>query len=164
MVEAMFEMSPDYFRQFQKRFIFFTCDHLPVNLSTHSAYAYAYHNESVQFDFCSKINHYHVVLDAAAEENLMLQVFSIPCLYTCYKYLISMLEEKSLKGEIYTKLQRAVHFNKTKHLDKISTASVRKLLPVSNAGFGKSFKWKRFEAETFSNPNRVSEFNYAVTI
>ncbi len=113
-----------------------------------------------------KKNHYHVILDVAEEENLSLEVYSIPCLYTCYKYLISMFEEKSLKGDVYSKLQRAVLFNKTnKQLDKMSTTSVRKLLPqfqtlvsvkVAN---GKDLKRKHSQTRTeYLNSTTLARF------
>ncbi len=125
----MFESSPEYFRKYQKNFKYFTCESLPEKLTTHSSYAYAFHSQNIQNEHCKETNHYHVIVHAP--ENLVSpsHVYSVPCLYTSYKFLISLFENKFLKGEVFTKIESAVLLNKTTSFDKMSANMIRRQLP-----------------------------------
>ena len=66
MVEAMFERSPGYFKQFRKAFKFSVCDEKP-ELDGVKKFAVFVHFEN---PFCFlKTNHYHVLVDTSDETN-----------------------------------------------------------------------------------------------
>ena len=70
MVEAMYERSPNYFKQFQKQFKFQIVEEKPT-LSNPNAYAMCAHFDS---DSCGLVtNHYHVLLDTTTSEKEILK-------------------------------------------------------------------------------------------
>ena len=114
MVEAMFERSPNYFKQFQKLFKFLMADEKP-NLTASNNYAVRPHFES---EFCQlPTKHFHVLIESAIDVETMkpIKTFAVPCLFTTFRHLFS-------------KLQHAVDFN-NKSGEKMDTAIVRKQLP-----------------------------------
>ena len=80
MVEAMYERSPHYFKQFQKQFKFQIVEEKPTFSNT-NVYAVCAHFDS---EFCSLVtNHYHVLLDTTTFEKETLkrnQNFPVPCI------------------------------------------------------------------------------------
>ncbi len=119
-----------------------------------SSYAYSYHNDTHQSEFCGGINHFHVILEVPKDTKLPYEVLSIPCLYTCYKQLVSNMEKRTLSGDVFCKLQSAVLLNKTTHYDKMTASTVRKLLPrfkevsLCKTANGKSLKRKEVQTQT----------------
>ena len=87
MVEAMFERSPNYFKQFQKQFKFLILEEKP-SFSIGNFYAVCAHFDS---EFCNLVNsHYHVLIDTTTFENETVkryQSFPVPCVYTAFKFL-----------------------------------------------------------------------------
>ena len=61
MVEAMYELSPGFFKQIQKNFKDFISKEKP-NFSCLKNFAYCMHFESVHCDY-NPTNHYHVLID-----------------------------------------------------------------------------------------------------
>ena len=77
MVEAMFERSPNYFKQFQKQFKFLIADEKP-NLTASNNYAVCPHFES---EFCQlPTNHFHVLIESAIDVETMkpIKIFAVP--------------------------------------------------------------------------------------
>ena len=113
MAEAMYERSPDYFRQFQKSFcflLFFCKPNLDKNKITN--FAFAYHQKSL---FCHNSSvHYHVLISsenlASLEGTDSSKAYAIPCLFTCFKYLIYELDGFVVHGPILEKLIDAVDY------------------------------------------------------
>ena len=66
MVEAMFERSPNYFKQFQKQFKFLVTKE-KINLSSVKNFAVCSHFDSVfcQLTTTASTNHFHVLIDAS---------------------------------------------------------------------------------------------------
>ena len=113
MAEAMYERSPDYFRQFQKsfRFLLFFCK---PNLDKDKIanFAFAYHQKS---SFCHNSSvHYHVLISSENLSSLegtdSSKTCAIPCLFTCFKCLIYDLDGFVVHGPILEKLIDAVDY------------------------------------------------------
>ena len=67
MVEAMYEGSPNYIKQFQKQFKFQIVEEKPTFSNT-NVYAVCAHFDS---EFCGLVtNHYHVLLDTTTFEKI----------------------------------------------------------------------------------------------
>ena len=87
MVEAMFERSPNYFKQFQKQFKFLIVEEkLCFSIGNFYAVCTQFYSE-----FCNIVNsHFHVLVDTTTFENETLkryQSFPVPCVYTAFKFL-----------------------------------------------------------------------------
>ena len=90
MVEAMYERSPGFFKQFQKNFKYFISEEKP-NFSSLKNFAFCMHFESVHCDY-NPTNHYHVLIDVSefsADSLKQTKPCSVPCLFTTFKYLFS---------------------------------------------------------------------------
>ena len=127
MVEAMFERSPNYFKQFQKQFKFLIADEKP-NLTASNNYAVCPHFES---EFCQlPTNHFHVLIESDIDVETMkpIKILAVPCLFTTFRHLFSTSTSLEFKGDTFSKLQLAVDFN-NKSGEKMDTANVRKRLP-----------------------------------
>ena len=101
MVEAMYENSPEYFKKFQKRFKYTICDTEPkLQDSGIENYAYGYHSSSTVIDGCSfGSSHWHLIFkDTSLEDKNVFSTYAsvpIPCLVTCFKFLILPTEKNS---------------------------------------------------------------------
>ena len=90
MVEAMFERSPGYFKQFQKAFKIVVCDEKP-ELNVVTNYAVCVHFENT---FCTlKTKHYHVLVDTSdvakySDKSKIKKNYTVPCLYTRFKIFL----------------------------------------------------------------------------
>ena len=127
MAEAMFERSPNYFKQFQKQFKFIIADEKP-NLTASNNYAVCPHFES---EFCQlPTNHFHVLIESASDVETMkpIKIFAVRCLITTFRRLFSTSASLEFKGNTFSKSQLAVDF-KNKSGEKMATANVRKRLP-----------------------------------
>ena len=128
MVEAMYERSPNYFKQFQKQIKFQIVEEKPT-LSITNVYAVCAHFDS---EFCGLItNHYHVLLDTTTFEKETFkrnQNFPVPCIFTTFKLLFSTATTLESNGDVFTKLKLAVEFNTS--ADKVDSQTVRKQLPA----------------------------------
>ena len=128
MVEAMYERSPHYFKQFQKQIKFQIVEDKPT-LSNTNVYAVCAHFDS---EFCGLVtNHYHVLLDTTTFEKETLkrnQNFPVPCIFTTFKFLFSTATTLETNGDVFTKLKLAVEFNSS--ADKVDSQTVRKQLPA----------------------------------
>ena len=128
MVEAMFERSPGFFKEFQKAFKFSVCDEKP-ELNGVKFYAVCVHFEN---PFCTlKTNHYQVLVDTSdvtksSDKSKIKKSYTVPCLYTTFKILFANSNTLELNGEIFQKLVLAVEYNKNLSID---SHSIQKLLP-----------------------------------
>ena len=131
MVEAMYERSTSYFKQFQKQFRFKILDQKPIDITSLIIYAVCPHFES---EFCQiATNHFNFLIDSSTDigSTKHNKSFAVPCLFTTFKHLFSNSSKLETNGEVYTKLKLAVDFNE-KTGEKIDSATVHKRLPISN--------------------------------
>lgn len=128
----MFEKTPDFFKQFQKKLVYFTNDSIPDFLQEFTSYAYGFHNDSSK-EYCSlnNSNHYHFMVDisSAPTKEFPLPVHAIPCVYSTFKYLIASANKRIFQGDLFAKLQSAVLYNAKTQQDKTSVTVLRKRLP-----------------------------------
>ena len=132
MVEAMYEQSPELFKKFQKSFKFCISNTLPELFfsTTNKDVSYAYSKHS-RDDTCSYINefifdcqfHYHILIEienfsAEDRKSLTSKLFNVPCLFTCFKELISNVEDHVAVGPIMDKFTAAVLYNNNHSLEK----------------------------------------------
>ena len=128
MVEAMFERSPGYFKQFQKALKYSVCEEKP-ELNGLKNYAVCGHFEN---PFCTlKTNLYHVLVDTSdvtnsSDKSKFKKSYTVPCLYTTFKILFANSNTLELNGEVFQKLVLAVEYNKNLSID---SHSIQKLLP-----------------------------------
>ena len=128
MVEAMYERSQHYFKQFQKQFKFQIVEEKP-NLSNTKVYAVCAHFDS---EFRGLVtNHYHVLLDTTTFEKDTLkrsQNFPVACIFTTFKFLFSTATTLETNGDVFTKLKLLIEFSSS--ADKVDSQTVRKQLPA----------------------------------
>lgn len=116
MVEAMYERSPEYYKQFRKNFRFFIYKEKPklgVDFPQNAVVSIGLHSP-VHDLFCNALseNHYHVLAQCFSESYKgQPKSYLLPCLYTTYAQLISNCEEKEQYGEIFEKLDQAIVYN-----------------------------------------------------
>lgn len=131
MVEAMYENSPDFFKQFQKNFRFYVSDTRPT-LREHNFvnFCFGVHNCD---KFCPvSTHHYHVLVDVENNVELFkklgIKLYVVPCLFSCYKLLLANTEEFFCTGDIFNKLQKAISLSKVSQLH-YPGANIKKRLP-----------------------------------
>ena len=128
MVEAVYERSPNYFKQFQKQFKFQTVEGKPAFSNT-NVYAVCAYFDS---EFCCLVNnYYHVLLDATFFEMETLkrnQNFPVACVFTTFKFFFSTATTLEKNGDVFPKPKLAVKFNSS--ADKVDSRTVRKQLPA----------------------------------
>ena len=76
--------------------------------------------------------HYHILIEIAKlspkqRKALTSKLFSVPCLFTCFKDLISNLKDYVAVGPIMKKLTSAVLYNKYHNLETPGQNSRKKL-------------------------------------
>ena len=138
MVEAMYEQSPEYFKQFRKNFKFFFLNNEPdvSDLPSNTNFAFAVHSNQNEFCSQSPANgqpHYHVLIEVTKEcteavNKMTLKSFIVPCLLSSFKYLIMRCSKYHLSGPLMEKMKLAVNYNSTNNLDTAGV-SLRKRLP-----------------------------------
>ena len=139
MVEAMFERSPSYFKQFQKQFKFLVTNE-KNNLSSVKSFAVCSHFAS---EFCQltttttkSTNHFHVLIDTTEAATTYDDIFKrnkafpVSCFFTTFRYLFSSAVDLETKGDVFFKLKLAVDFNIKNEEKPESAATVRKRLPA----------------------------------
>ena len=135
MVEAMYERSSAYFKQFQKNFRFFVSDEKPCSMFARN-YAVCMHFENGLFEVLPS-NHYHVLFDVSDVSTEILKrkkLYSVPCLYTTFKTFFSNGATVKTTGEIFKKLKLAVEYNGSTPPTKGEATTIQKRLPnLSNA-------------------------------
>ena len=151
MVEAMYEQSPDYFKQFRKKYKFFILNHEPNFSGFASKANFAVSSHSNKLDFCNhsidKEKHYHVLVEFTKEATDLLnkmtsKAFVVPCLLSTFKYLI--LGFKFLMK----KLKKALNYNSINNLD-VSGVPVRRRLP--HVCFGSQTKSVQTQTDLITN-------------
>ena len=128
MVEAMFERSPNYSKQFQKQFKFLIVEEKST-FSIGHCYVVCAHFDS---EFCNLVSsHYHVLIDTTTFENETLkrfQSFPVPCVYTALKFLFWTAPNLETNGDVFSMPKLAIEFNSS--AEKTDSQSVRKRLPA----------------------------------
>ena len=84
-MEAVYERSPNYFKQFQNEFIFKIVDQKPTDITSLFNYAVCPH-----FEFCqTATNQFHLLIDSSTDAGPTKQntSFVVPCLFTNFKPL-----------------------------------------------------------------------------
>ena len=145
MVEAMCEQSPEFFTKFQNSFKFCNSNTLPEMLFSPTnkevSYAYSKHSRDDTCTFKNGFNfdsqfHYHILIEiekfpAEDRKSLTSKLFNVPCLFTCFKELISNVEDHVAVGPIMEdKLTAAVLYNSHHSLEIPCRRSKKKLLQV----------------------------------
>ena len=134
MVEAMYERSPAYFKQFQKSFRLFISEEKPFSMFARN-YALCMHFEN---GYCEVLpsNHYHVlfdVSDVSTEISKQNKLYAVPCLYTTFKTFLNGATVETT-GEIFENLKLAVEYNGSAPPTNGEANSIQKRLPnLSNA-------------------------------
>ena len=148
MVEAMFERSPNYFKQFQKQFKFLIVEAKP-SFSIGNFYALCAYFDSEFFNLVN--SHYHVLIDTTTFENETLkryQSFPVPCVYTAFNFLFLTAPILETNGDVYSKLILAIEFNSS--AEKIDAQPVPKRRPAfaNNNNLSKSSSTKQTNVNT----------------
>ena len=104
MLEAMYERSPAYFKQFQKNFRFFVSEEKPSSMFARN-YAVCMHFEN---GYCELLpsNHYHVLFDVSDVSTEILKrnkLYAVPCLYTTFKTFFFQTELQWRQLERFSK-------------------------------------------------------------
>ena len=97
LMEAMFERSPNYLKQFQKQFKFLIADE-KTNLTASNNYAVCPHFES---DFCQlPTNHFQVLIENAIDVVTMkpIKIFAVSCLFITFRHFFSISTNLEFKG------------------------------------------------------------------
>ena len=130
MVEAMYERSQSYFKQFLKQLRFKIVDQKLTDITSLNNYAVCPHLESEFGQIAT--NHFHLLIDSSTDVGCSKQnkSFAVPCLFTTFKNLFSNSSKLETNGEVFTKLKLAVDFN-DKTGEKSDPATVRKRLLIS---------------------------------
>lgn len=82
MVEAMYEKTPEFFMRYKKFRYIISYDvlHMDDDFATAINYAFGYHSEHHDL-FCSvQEPHYHVLIEASGNEELLKVARRVPCL------------------------------------------------------------------------------------
>ena len=157
MVEAMYEQSPDYFKQFRKNYKFFILNHEPIFSGFASNTNFAVSSHTNKLDFCNQSidneKHYHVLVEFTKESTDFLnkmtsKAFVVPCLLSTFKYLILGCSNYELSGTLMEKLKIAVNYNSINNLD-VSGLPVRRRLP--QVCFGSQTKSVRTQIDMITN-------------
>ena len=137
MVEAIYEKSPDYFKQLRKNYKFFILNNEPNFSGFASKANFAVSSHSNKLDFCNHSidnkKHYLVLVEFTKESTDLLnkmtsKAFVVPCLLCTFKYLILGCPNYELSGSVMEKLKIAVNYNSINNPD-VSGAPVRTGLP-----------------------------------
>ena len=117
MVEAMYENSPEYFKNFQKQFKYTICVTEPKPQDSEiENYAYDYHSSSTVIDGCSfGSSHWHLIFEnKGPENNIFFSPYApaaIPCLVTFFQ-ILNLPTEKNFvtHGAIVSRLHVALEY------------------------------------------------------
>ena len=122
MAEAMYDQSPDYFKQFLKNYKFFILNHEPDFSGFASRANFAVLSHSNKLDFCNhSINnekHYHVLVEftkksTGLRKKMTSKAFAVSCLLSAFKYLVLGCSNYELSVPLMEELKIAVNYNST---------------------------------------------------
>ena len=103
MVEAMFERTPEFFRQFQKKFHYFICRSEPIfdTKDVNNSFAYNLHENN---SFCRiKEQHYHVIAAFDQVTEAFKKILQNPILYLTYTHVSDFYSTKhNLSTSLFT--------------------------------------------------------------
>ena len=137
MVEAMYEQSQNYFKQFRKNYKFFFLNHEPNFSGFASKANFVVSSHLNKLDFCNHSidneKHSHVLVELTKESTDLLnkmssKAFVVPCLLSTIEYLFLGCSNYQLSGPLMEKLKIAGNYNSIGNL-KVSGVPVRKRLP-----------------------------------
>ena len=136
MVEAMYERSPAYFKQFQKNFRFFVSEEKPSSMFARN-YAVCMHFEN---GYCELLpsNHYHVLFDVS---DVSTEILKRNKLYVHnLRNFFSNGATVQTTGEIFEKLKLAVEYNGSAPPTKGEATSIQKRLPNLSSALSKNYR------------------------
>ena len=103
MVEAMFERTPEFFRQFRKKFHYFICRSEPIfdTKEINNSFAYSLHENN---SFCRiKEQHYHVIAALDQVTEAFKKILQNPILYLAYTHVSDFYSTKhNLSTSLFT--------------------------------------------------------------
>ena len=84
-----------------------------------------------------KQSHYHILIQVDSEEQLnqffpSQKCFSVPCIFTCFKYLVSPSKDVKGNGELFDQLKLALTYSAqpvAANLDLLDFTAIKKRLP-----------------------------------
>ena len=84
-----------------------------------------------------KESHYHILIQVDSEEQLnqlfpSQKCFSVPCIFTCFKFLVSPAKDVKGNGELLDKLKLALTYSAqpvSANLDLLDFTAIKKRLP-----------------------------------
>ena len=135
LVEAMYERSPGYFKQFQKNLRFFVSEEKPSSMFARN-YAVCMHFEN---NYCEVLpsNHYHwlfYVSDVSTEKLKQNKFYAVPCSYTTFKTFFFKRSHSGDNWRDFRKTQTSCGIQWFSAADKGEATSIQKRLPnLSNA-------------------------------
>ena len=129
MVEEMFHQTPEYFKQFNKKFKFFISESPPI-ITTEVIPNYAYGIHSDANDQCCGFDnfHYHIIAETTTDLGKQ-KKYTVPCLYSTYKHLLYNLHGSFL----YRRFDETTTVNYNQQyppVDQQPNTSLRRRLPL----------------------------------
>ena len=129
MVEAMYERSPAYFKQFRKNFRFFVSEEKPSSMFAKN-YAVCMHYEN---GYCEVLpsNHYHALFDVSDVSTEILKqnkLYTVPCLYTTFNFFFKWSHSGD-NWRDFRKTQTSCGIQWFSTVDKRRSAGIQKRLP-----------------------------------
>lgn len=117
MVEAMYEQSPSYFKQFVKDMKFCITTEKPCLSDKIVCYAFGRHDPDNVHVLCPQKRstaHYHLLIDAKSiDECNNATFYEIKCLYSTFVFLIFPAREVTRYGALTERLSNAVMYNES---------------------------------------------------
>ena len=112
MVKAMIEQTPEYYLKFRKNFRYFIAYTEPkISSEMSKNYAFGLHTDDHDI-FCPvREKHYHLLLEIDGHKPPKQGEHRVPCVYSTYFLLLHASQSLHQSGQIFLKLQRAVHYN-----------------------------------------------------
>ena len=112
MVEAMIELTPEYYSKHRK-FYRYLITHTEPQFQADFANNFAFGSHSkAQNSLCSiDEQHYHVLFEVNGRNILEGKAYRVPCMYSTYFYLLYSCDGLRENGEMFEKLHRAVVYN-----------------------------------------------------
>ena len=131
MVEEMFHQTPEQFKQFNKKFKFFSSESPPI-ITTEVIPNYAYGIHSDANDQCCGFDnfHYHIIAETTTDLGKQ-KKYTVPCLYSTYKHLLYNSTDHFFAGDLMKQLNNAVNYNQQyPPVDQQPNTSLRRRLPL----------------------------------
>ena len=159
MAQSIFEfVLSDYFKNFQTNLKILMPENIP-NWSFSKNYASGSRfKSSARFQLkLKKKSQYHILVQVDSEEklNLFFPSFRVPCIFICFKYLVSPAKDIKINGELFDKLKLALTYSSQQlvsaNLDLLEFNAIKKRLTkllLSAASSSKIWKYSKLIPKT----------------